>query len=289
MNGINEQMREKGVREQLDLFWFGEPKFVITIIQFMQFGYALGLAIVLMYWKYLTTVEPYYYLLAVVSCYVIFVFVLSKALPQYICASSLGYLVDKDNLTETVAVHRLEDARRLGLRKSDEPQKIDGTTISIDADSLSTDFKSSLKTGEFDDSIATSLDDDYSATADKTQILAELVQSDTASLRDLLPEDARNSLRRRELRRGNRRSTSDGVALMRAFGNVMGDSKQGSRPEVVPPEPKVVDDSEIMRRNRAERAANRKKRNKTVSASAMIQSWHMVTKTRRGGKRTSDS
>jgi len=280
LKGMDEEDWAEGVRKQVNLFWFGEPKFVITIVQFMQFGYALALAIVFMYWKFLTTFEPYYYLVAVLACYIIFVFVLSKAIPQYTLCTSLGYLVDKEHLTESVAIHRLEDARRLGLKNLAGPDKLDAGTVSVDADSVYSDHKSSLKAFDFDDMVASALED-HATSNEKTQILAELVQSDTASLRDLLPEDSRNSLRQRELRRSRRRSTSDGVAFMRALGNVIGDSTNGnhSEPTAIPVDAKkTVDDSEIMRRNRAERAANRKKRNKTASASGLIQSWHMITK-----------
>ncbi|CAJ1955135.1 unnamed protein product [Cylindrotheca closterium] len=280
LKGMDDETRAKGVRQQLNLFWFGEPEFVITIIQFMQFGYALALAIVLMYWKSLTTFEPYYYLVAVLACYIIFVFVLSKALPQYTLCTSLGYLVSKENLTETVAIHRLEDARRLGLKILAQPEKLDAGTVSVAGDSISTDHKSTLKTPDFDEIVATT-PDDYAISNDKTHILAELVQSDTASLRNLLPENSRNSLRQRDRRQTRRKATSDGVALMRAMGNVIRDGTNGNRPEATetPVDPqKAVDDSEITRRDRAERAANRKNKNKTVSASGLIQSWHMITK-----------
>ena len=46
LKGMDDEARAEGVRKQLDLFWFGDPKFVVTITQFMQFGFSLSGAVV---------------------------------------------------------------------------------------------------------------------------------------------------------------------------------------------------------------------------------------------------
>ena len=111
-----------GVKQQLRLFWFGEPQFVISIIQFMQFGYALCLAIVLMFWEDLNGDDnhmfgAYWYLVATLVCYAIFVWIVSKVIPQFTLCTSLGYLVNPKHLQATMALHRLEEAQRLQKRK----------------------------------------------------------------------------------------------------------------------------------------------------------------------------
>jgi hypothetical protein len=285
MNKMDKEDREDGVRNQLDLFWFREPQFVISIIQFMQFGYALALAIVLMYWTSFTTLEPYFFLAAVVVCYGIFVYVLSMALPQYTLCTSLGYLVDQKNLRETVAAHRLEEARRFRLQRTPDFNFEDDSVLSFEtSDTGSHQMSDSVALEDSGRITPSGLVIDSGRSTDKTKILAELVKSDTSSLRHLLPEESRKSLRSRELRRERRRSVSDGVALMRSLGNAIGDvsgptlanrnltknrSQQLSR---------AVDDSDILKRDRAERAARRKARKKTMSGSDVIQSWTNMTK-----------
>eukprot|EP00980_Cylindrotheca_fusiformis_P005216 scaffold1118_cov135-Cylindrotheca_fusiformis.AAC.14 len=279
---VDEKAREAGMARQLNLFWFQEPQFVISIIQFMQFGYALALAIVLMYWTSLTAIEPYWFLLAVVVCYGIFVFVLSMALPQYTLCTSLGYLVDQKNLMETVAVHRLEEARRLQLRTHTARFNFDDDSMiafETHNDGEILQMEDSIKWGSSGRSNQSGLSIDSQRSTDKTQILAELVKSDTSSLRNLLPESSREILRSRERRRDRRKSVSDGVALMRALGGAIGDVASPSRTHPSKSHQlRAVDDSDILKRDRAERAAKRKARKKTASASEVIQSWHNMTK-----------
>ena len=109
--------RAHAAEQQRNLFWFREPRFVISLIQFMQFGYAIQLAIVIMFWEDLGGIPSLYYLWAVLFCYAIFVSVLTKVLPQYTLCTSLGYLVDTKHLQETVAMHRLQEAQRRQKRK----------------------------------------------------------------------------------------------------------------------------------------------------------------------------
>jgi hypothetical protein len=262
-----------GMKNQLSLFWLGEPQFVISIIQFMQFGYALALAVVLMYWSTLTgPVQPYWYLVSVATCYLIFVFVLSKVLPQYTLCTSLGYLVNQKNLMETVAVHRLEEARRIQLRRKASVyfDNDDDSVIYFEETNNNSDMHTSLQKDSSDSIITGSppglVIDSSRSTSDRTQILAELVKSDTSSLRNLLPEDSREKIRKRELRRNRRqKSVSDGVALMRAFGSAISEVTVPTITSLTTPLSRSFDDDDIVKRDREARAERRKNRKKTMS------------------------
>ncbi|KAL7555715.1 hypothetical protein ACA910_009880 [Epithemia clementina (nom. ined.)] len=101
-------------KEQMQFFWFGSPKLVISALQFMQFGYAVALAAVLMFWE---TIDDFsigmgWYFMAIVLCYAIFVAVAAHVIPRYTLCTSLGQLVDKERLNQTVAKFHLDEARR---------------------------------------------------------------------------------------------------------------------------------------------------------------------------------
>ena len=113
------EAHELGVKKQLALFWFSDPQLVIAIIQFMQFSYALALAILLIFWEdmKLGSVEPWWYLVAVLGCYTIFLLVTGQVIPQFTLCTSLGHLVHQRHLQETLAKYRLEEAQRRQKRQ----------------------------------------------------------------------------------------------------------------------------------------------------------------------------
>ena len=128
----SEDSQEEGLKRQESLFWFGKPKLVISIIQFMQFGYALALAIVIMYWDELTSISPFWYLGGVLACYSVFVYVLGLVIPQYTLCTSLGHMVNQKNLQETVALFRLEhEQKRLRRKKAAMHYNIDDNTTDL--------------------------------------------------------------------------------------------------------------------------------------------------------------
>ncbi|CAJ1963582.1 unnamed protein product [Cylindrotheca closterium] len=283
MSKMDDKTRATGMKSQKDLFWLGEPQFVISMIQFMQFGYALALAVVLMYWKSFTTFEPYYFLLAVVACYSIFVFIVSRTLPQYTLCTSLGYLIDEKNLLETVALDRLEEARRLRIQSMAEANCEEDSIVS---------FESSERFGAKMRGDSTVSDDSGRITPtgipNRSSILAELVQSDTQSLRTNLPTSVRQSLRDRESRRlEKRKSLSDGVGSMRlSLRSSKGESSRfllESQPtsEHSDESQRTVDDSQILNQQRMERVATRKAQQRAMSESSVIQSWQGITKKER--------
>ena len=99
--------------EQRNLFWAGSPNLVIAAIQFMQFGYAIALAAVIMFWQEVNTgdIGMEWYWIVIMSCYSLFVLAAAEIIPRYTMCCSLGQLVDKKNLDSTVANFHLEEAK----------------------------------------------------------------------------------------------------------------------------------------------------------------------------------
>lgn len=115
----DEETRRTLAKEQISLFWGDSPKLVIEAIQFMQFGYAVALSIVLIFWGKLddSLVPIVWYLAAFAACYTLFVFVAAHVIPQFTLCTSLGQLVNKKHLSETVANFHLDEAK---LRQQEE-------------------------------------------------------------------------------------------------------------------------------------------------------------------------
>eukprot|EP00934_Nitzschia_sp_Nitz4_P003479 Nitzschia sp. Nitz4//scaffold93_size78505//21682//26953//NITZ4_005417-RA/size78505-augustus-gene-0.48-mRNA-1//-1//CDS//3329560279//3469//frame0 len=247
-NEDNKQETEKaGEKQQRSFFWFNEPKVVLSLIQFMQFGYASALSIVIMFWEDLShDVPATTFLAATIACYAVFVYVLSKVLPQYTLCTSLGYLVNKQHLQAAVAMHKLEEAKRRQKRKMVQLTFDSESIICLDDDAHN---KSSAALGSSgvmgsqssNDVLNSSgrsngsnllsslkenghgITDSFRQKSDKSALLAELVKMDTASLRKQLPERSQTRLQSREermkARRNRRKSVSDGVQLMRGLNN----------------------------------------------------------------------
>ena len=104
------------ITSQRDLFWGGNPEFIRSIIQFMQFGFAIALSILLVFWKdinvYYALVPAWAILLTVVLCYAAFVAIMAQVIPRYTLCTSLGQLLNKQRLQETLAQWQLEEAQR---------------------------------------------------------------------------------------------------------------------------------------------------------------------------------
>jgi hypothetical protein len=278
----------KGEREQLDLFWAGDPSMVIAIIQFMQFGYALALAILVIFWNDINgTVNPLFFLLAVFACYAIFLSVVGKVIPQYTLCTSLGHLVNQKNLQETLALYRLREAQRRQKRRlaalayDNESAVLMGPEEEADL-SMTQPFPSSGRSRK----VVAGDADDEKKSLDQTKLLSELIKMDTKSLRSNLPEASRENLLSREQRlrerRNRRKSVSEGVGAMRS-GIGLGASPAAATmlnkpaPWALAPRGEPVrakDDFETIKMDRAERASRRKK---TLSASNVIQQWQSAS------------
>lgn len=112
---VEEEEEEDLAAVQMNLFWGGSPKMIITAIQFMQFGYALFLSVVIIFWDTIhdgNVVGIYWYLVAIAVCYTLFVFVAAHVIPRYTLCTSLAQLVDAKRLNETVAQYHLDQAKR---------------------------------------------------------------------------------------------------------------------------------------------------------------------------------
>jgi Mlo family len=274
---IDDSDKEEGRLAQKNLFWFGSPSLVVSLIQFMNFGYAIALATVIMYWPYLTLVEPYWYLLAVFGCYFIFLYNLSVLLPQFTLVTSLGYLTNYKQLQETVAHHRLEEAQRQQRRRMIE-RAIEHDSVIVLAthddatEPVTSGSSSGVTTPKTVASVMRSdaggiipLDDP------KEKLLAELIKSDTTSLRNQLPEQSRSSLINREARRSMRKkAVSDGVAVMRAMSSAANGVLVESRSKTDPTTSPMTS-----RKHRLE--ARRHNRRKSLSQPELIQVWQNIT------------
>ena len=83
--------------------------------QFMQFGYAIAVAVIVVFWENMNSggiFSARVYLITTLVCYIVYVIVTAQMLPKYTMCTSLGQLVDRKRLHETVAVFRLEEAER---------------------------------------------------------------------------------------------------------------------------------------------------------------------------------
>ena len=105
-----------GYHDQMALFWGGDPKLIIILIQFMQFGFAVGLSILLVFWndidKYYAVYPAWSFLVCVLLCYALFVYIMAKVIPRYTLCTSLGDLVNYRRLQESLAEHRLDEKKR---------------------------------------------------------------------------------------------------------------------------------------------------------------------------------
>jgi Mlo family len=294
-----------GAQSQRRLFWFSEPQVVISLIQFMQFGYATALSIVIMFWSDLGEIAPYWYLLTTLGCYAVFVFVLSRVLPQYTLCTSLGNMVNKEHLNTTLAMHRFDEAQRRQKRRmvqlAFEGDKRDDSIVrlitgdgiaSVNHPSASSNLDKSCSpllqephcNDEFSMPKASSGASGYVMPREgdedlTSSLLAELVKMDTSALRSQLSAHDQTRLEDRQQRKSNRKkAASDGVQAMRGMGQLsMAAVNLFSGPEIVVSATKSIDDTETTRLARLDRLAfRRENRKKSLSASGLIQAWQQA-------------
>jgi len=111
------ETKDRLAQQQLALFWFGEPKYVVTALKFMQFGYAVALSTLVVYFEEINDgeVRMEWYMIIIFLCYVLFVHVTGEAIPRFVLCTSLGQLVDERRLREVVALFRLDEAKQKQL------------------------------------------------------------------------------------------------------------------------------------------------------------------------------
>jgi hypothetical protein len=204
--------------EQQSLFWGSSPKYITTILQFMQFGFALALSMLLVFWDRIDPapgspgIQGGYYVLTVFLGYACFVYIMSHVVPRFTLCSSVGQMIDQRRLNETLARHHLEEAQRsrqqaLMEREFEEAfLREEGERQVQQTNSLS-DFVTSVIT-----------EPKLKPTNSRRQIdpalLEELVRMNTKELRTSLPEKEKEELIERQNimqeRRNRRKTLSDG-------------------------------------------------------------------------------
>jgi len=111
------EAKDRLAAQQLALFWGGEPKYVITALKFMQFGYAVALSTLIIFFEEIKdgNVRMEWYMIMIFCCYALFLQVTSHAIPSFVLCTSLGQLVDERRLREVVALFRLDEAKQKQL------------------------------------------------------------------------------------------------------------------------------------------------------------------------------
>lgn len=116
---------EEKITSQQALFWGGNPKFIRSIIQFMQFGFAIGLSILLVFWKDIDSkyapVPAWGILICVLACDAAFLAIMAQVIPRYTLCTSLGQLVDEERLQETLAQWMLQEEQRKQRQNNLDP------------------------------------------------------------------------------------------------------------------------------------------------------------------------
>ena len=198
-----EEKHNELAKEQMGLFLFGSPKLVISALQFMQFGYAVALATVLMFWETFddADIAMMWYFISIFLCYALFVAVAAHVIPRYTLCTSLGQLVDKKRLNQAVAQFHLEEAKRQRQQEAYQFEYNEGHPL---MSYHSTMQETELHTQR---SAVSSVSSDEDASGRNVNIEMDLDGMDT-------PTDEEASYRRRLARRNRRKCVSDGVALM---------------------------------------------------------------------------
>jgi hypothetical protein len=195
---------------QKSLFWGDNPNYVTIVIQFLQFGFATALSILLVFWSDIAPkagnsgIPAIYYVLSVLLCYVCFIYIVAHVMPRFTLCSSIGQMVNQKELHETVARHRLKEAQRQQLRELTE-RNLQKSLMKEDATSF---FQMmGLLTG------IVPRERSAGSTA-KPELMKELISISTSKLRDVLPDDEKKALTARDSqildRRSRRKNLSDG-------------------------------------------------------------------------------
>ena len=254
MDQGEEERRQLSV-QQMQLFWLGNPKVVIALIQFMQFGYAVALSVVLIFWDLIQSgdIAMRWYVIAIIITYSIFLFIVAKIIPRYTLCTCLGQLIDHRRLHETVSIFRLEEAKR---------KQLEHIAMMVDISALpakesKTDNAPEVAKGPLAMKKKPVPSAAFPKDKSTSDLWADLVKLDTSALRSNLPEPEKDALTRRERRRDRRRSTSDGVNVManaKRIGTISLSDDSNVASDLVQSNPGVADGSSD---TRSERRRNR--------------------------------
>lgn len=208
VNDDDASERQDLAMEQKSLFWAGDPKLVIAAIQFMQFGFAVAISTVIIFWEEMNDgpTPMVVYVLAVFGCYALFIGVTARIIPRYTLCTNLAQLVDEQRLHEAVASFRLQEAQHREMEKvsTHYAKYLDTDSIVSSVPSIgSTKPGSSVGGGS-------SVGNQSAA-----MLMREMVKSDTSNLRVILPDSVKQSMDQSKPRTKNRvKQFSDGVSAM---------------------------------------------------------------------------
>ena len=247
--------RRKKAMSQLDLFWLNDPHLVIGAFQFMQLGYAIAASILLIFWDYIdvyyASISGKWFVMALVLCYLTFLWIMAQVVPRYTLCTSLGQLVNPRRLQETLAKCKLEEAKRkrrhlmeerkimlavekearekaererlLAPRTTERLKKrasLDGTSPNSQHPTFELD--SLHPPPRYQRGASTDRLSNHSLESEKMNELAKLVKKSNADL----PTTGQSLADiRRERRKRRIRSVSDGVAFMRKMAENTGSSE----------------------------------------------------------------
>jgi hypothetical protein len=190
---------------QLDLFWFRNPNLIVGAIQFMQFGYAIALSLVIIFWKEIEAAHDkglrdagVVLTVYCLFCQGLFLIIMAQVIPRFTLCTNLGQLVNRKKLRELMANYHLEEAtkRREKQLRLREDQENAAALLEVNQQHNTNIHKKRT------------LERRPSNTSDKFEQLKELVSKATKDL----PKVAREN---RKPRRRRARAVSDGVAAMR--------------------------------------------------------------------------
>ena len=201
---------ETGIKRQERLFWWGSPRIVITMIQCMNFGFAVCFSVVIIYSKHIRQDDTLWvYIGATILCYIIFLYNLSHLLWEYTLCTSVAYLVNRKELQQTVAMHRLKEAERQQQKRIVEKAFVNDTGL------VRTESTATVATAENIGSKTVRIRPKYTM----SHSVADLVNIDTKDLRRMQAswKNIPNREEKIRQRRQNRKSVSDGVAFMRSM------------------------------------------------------------------------
>jgi hypothetical protein len=196
--------------EQKSLFWAGDPTLVIAAIQFMQFGYAVAVSTIIIFWEELNDgpTPMTIYVLVVCACYAVFIGVTAHIIPRYTLCTNLAQLVDVQRLHEAVASFRLNEA------KHREKEKVEVQYLSLlETDSLVSSvpsMTSATKPGTGSSAGGASSAGDHASAV----LIRDMVKSDTSTLRVNLPDSVKLAMGSKQRTKNRVKQFSDGVSAM---------------------------------------------------------------------------
>ncbi|KAL7553150.1 hypothetical protein ACHAWF_016399 [Thalassiosira exigua] len=170
--------------DQKTLFWWGNPEAIIVATQYMQFGYALGLAMIFTYYKEFEKYQKHlatFLLMAVVVSYLIFLHLLSKIIPWYTLCTSMGQLVNEEMLNETKAKLRLgEEIRK--KESLEEERKAEEVRKNLEASRRAAEAKKLAEEARQKTNVSAENRAEFSSSARNAPSLANILKPNVSKL-----------------------------------------------------------------------------------------------------------